>query len=224
LDDHVYEILVANARKVRLVYGEEYKTDRIDAEKLARLAWLDPELLSPIKLHGATYQSHLAILHSRDALVETRTKLVNQAWGPVRNIGARLLKCTAQSFNYKVAVYLSRELAPTLGAALETIASLTESIGEYDCRLEEVADKLYAERKLLQQIPRGGSADGLGVRPQLRRPVPFREKPAGRALKWRCRPGHLIEHRATCSWPTQNADGNVALREAGPSSYLRRPR
>ena len=32
-----HEVLVANARKVRLIYAEGRKTDRIDAEKLARL-------------------------------------------------------------------------------------------------------------------------------------------------------------------------------------------
>src|SRR5215208_1938942 len=26
-----------------------------------------------------------------------------------------------------------------------------------------------------------------------------------------------IEHRATCSWPTRSADGNVALRGVGPT-------
>lgn len=52
LEEQGHEVLVANARKVRLIYGEGRKTDKIDAEKLARLARLDPELLSPIKHRG----------------------------------------------------------------------------------------------------------------------------------------------------------------------------
>jgi transposase len=32
LGEHGHEVLVANARKVRLIYGEGRKTDRIDAE------------------------------------------------------------------------------------------------------------------------------------------------------------------------------------------------
>jgi transposase len=44
-----HEVLVANARKTRLIYAEGRKTDRIDAEKLARLARLDPKLLAPIE-------------------------------------------------------------------------------------------------------------------------------------------------------------------------------
>jgi transposase len=42
-----HEVLVANARKLRLIYAEGRKNDRLDAENLARLARLDPRLLSP---------------------------------------------------------------------------------------------------------------------------------------------------------------------------------
>ena len=161
LEDHGHEVLVANARKVRLIYGEGRKTDRIDAEKLARLARLDPKLLSPIKHRGETSQSHLALVHSRDALVGTRTKLVNHVRGTVKAFGGRLPKCTAQSFHHKVAEHLPRELAPALGPVLETIASLSERIREYDRRLEEVADELYPETKLLRQIHGVGALTAL---------------------------------------------------------------
>ena len=77
LEECGHEILVANARKVRLIYGEGHKNDKIDAEKLARLARVDPKLLSPIKHRGESSQAHLALLRSRDALVGARTKLVN---------------------------------------------------------------------------------------------------------------------------------------------------
>ena len=41
-----HEVLVANARKLRLIYADGGKNDRLDAENLARLARLDPRLLS----------------------------------------------------------------------------------------------------------------------------------------------------------------------------------
>lgn len=161
LEDHGHEVLVANARKVRLIYSEGHKTDRIDAEKLARLARLDPKLLSPIKHRGETSQSHLALLHSRDALVGTRTKLVNHVRGTVKAFGARLPKCTAQSFHNKVAEHLPQELAPALGPVLKTIASLSERIREYDRMLEDVANELYPETKLLRQIHGVGALTAL---------------------------------------------------------------
>jgi len=43
-----HDVLVANARKLRAIYHNPRKGDRVDAETLARLARLDPELLSPI--------------------------------------------------------------------------------------------------------------------------------------------------------------------------------
>jgi transposase len=52
LEECGHEVLVANARKTRLIYANKRKTDEIDAENLARLARLDPKLLYPLKHRG----------------------------------------------------------------------------------------------------------------------------------------------------------------------------
>jgi transposase len=44
---------VANARNVRLIGESRKKDDRLDAQTLARLARIDPELLYPVK-HRST--------------------------------------------------------------------------------------------------------------------------------------------------------------------------
>jgi transposase len=49
LEECGHEILVANARKLRLIYANKQKTDEVDAENLARLARVDPKLLHPLK-------------------------------------------------------------------------------------------------------------------------------------------------------------------------------
>ena len=54
-----HEVLVANAREVRLIYASKRKSDKVDAESLARLARVDPELLKPIQHRGPEAQSHL---------------------------------------------------------------------------------------------------------------------------------------------------------------------
>ncbi len=77
LEGRGHEVLVANARKLRLIYGEGQKSDRLDAENLARLARFDPRLLAPIKHRGEASQAHLALVRSREALVGTRTKLAD---------------------------------------------------------------------------------------------------------------------------------------------------
>ena len=74
LHDCGHEVLVANSRKTRLIYGDRRKTDKLDAKKLARLARVDPELLYPIDHRGEESQAHLAIIRSRDALVRARAR------------------------------------------------------------------------------------------------------------------------------------------------------
>jgi len=43
------EVIVANARQVKLISQSSRKDDRLDAETLARLARVDPQLLRPIR-------------------------------------------------------------------------------------------------------------------------------------------------------------------------------
>lgn len=46
-----HEVIIANSRKLRLIYENHSKSDRVDAEYLARLGRLDPGLLSPLVLN-----------------------------------------------------------------------------------------------------------------------------------------------------------------------------
>ena len=103
LEECGHEVLVANARKLRLIYSNKRKTDEIDAENLARLARLDPKLLYPLKHRGEDSQAHLAIIRSRQALVGCRTQLVNHVRGAVKSFGGRLPKCPARSFHNRAA-------------------------------------------------------------------------------------------------------------------------
>jgi transposase len=77
LEECGHEVLVANARKRRLIYSNKRKTDEVDAENLARVARVDPKLLYPLKHRGQEGQAHLALICSRQALVGCRTQLVN---------------------------------------------------------------------------------------------------------------------------------------------------
>jgi transposase len=94
LEECGHEVLVANARKIRLIYGSGRKSDKRDAEKLARLARLDPELLYPVEHRGAGSQAHLALVHSREALVPSRTQLINHVRGTVKSFGASRVRNT----------------------------------------------------------------------------------------------------------------------------------
>ena len=97
-----HEVLIANPPKTRLIYGQRRKTDKLDAEKLARLARADPELLYPVEHRGEDSQAHLAVIHSREALIRSRTQMINHVRGTVKSFGYRLPKCSAPSFHRKV--------------------------------------------------------------------------------------------------------------------------
>jgi len=152
-----HEVLVANPRKVQLIYTNKRKTDEIDAENLARLARLDPKLLYPLKHRGEESQAHLAIIRSREALVGTRTQLVNHVRGAVKSFGGRLPKCPARSFHNKAPDHIPEALWPALGPILETIGSLTQRIRDYERQLETIAKERYPETELLRQV------EGVGV-------------------------------------------------------------
>ena len=152
LEECGHEVLVANARKLRLIYANKRKTDEMDAENLARLARLDPKLLYPLKHRGQECQAHMAIVHSREALVGTRTQLVNHVRGTVKSFGARLPKCPARSFHKRAKEHIPEALLPALGPILEQIGSLTERIQKYDRKLEAISKEHYPETDLLRRV------------------------------------------------------------------------
>jgi transposase len=157
LEECGHEVLVANARKLRLIYANKRKTDEIDAENLARLARLDPKLLYPLRHRGEGSQAHLALIRSREALVSCRTQLVNHVRGAVKSFGARLPKCPARSFHKRAPQHIPEALWAALGPILETIGSLTQRIRDYERQLETVSKEHYPETELLRQV------EGIGV-------------------------------------------------------------
>jgi transposase len=161
LEECGHEVLVANARKTRLIYSNKRKTDQIDAENLARLARLDPRLLYPLKHRGEDAQAHMALIRSREALVDCRTQLVNHVRGAVKSFGHRLPKCPARSFHKRASEHIPEALLPALGPILEQIASLTERIRQYDRKLQTISKERYPETELLRQVEGIGTLTAL---------------------------------------------------------------
>ena len=112
-----HEVIVANARKVRLIGESRKKDDRLDAQTLARLARIDPELLYPVKHRSAQAQADLMMIRARAGLVRARTGLVNTARGLAKSYGERLRGCNVRNMNPEKAEGLS----PELQAALEPL-------------------------------------------------------------------------------------------------------
>jgi transposase len=85
-----YEVIVANPRRVRLIAENDSKSDGFDAELLARLGRVDPQLLHPIVHRGEQAQRDLVLLRARDGFVRARTQLINQVRGFSKSLGTRL--------------------------------------------------------------------------------------------------------------------------------------
>src|ERR1700684_4642376 len=87
LSDWGHEVVVANARTVRLIGESRKKDDGLDAQTLARLARIDPELLYPVKHRSVQAQADLMMIRARAGLVRARTGLVNSARGVGKSDG-----------------------------------------------------------------------------------------------------------------------------------------
>jgi len=64
-----HEVIVANVRELRAISHSDRKSDQVDAEKLARYARLDPEILRPIAHRTVDQQEALTLIRARDLLV-----------------------------------------------------------------------------------------------------------------------------------------------------------
>jgi transposase len=145
-----HEVIVANARQVRLIHQGQRKNDALDAEKLARLARLDVKLLSPVRHRSEQAQAALSVLRSRDQLVRARTELINHVRGVSKSYGARIAKCTSEGFVRRVE---QAELPESLRAAvtplLSALAALNQQIKDYERMIEQMAQHTEEVQPLL---------------------------------------------------------------------------
>lgn len=151
-----HEVIVANPRKLRLIYENDRKRDRADAEYLARVGRMDPELLAPVNHRGEQVQADRALFRARDQLVRIRTRLISHVRGSVKSWGKRLPSCSTMAFPGKVSEEIPEPLRPGLGPVVEQIDELNGRIRRFDDEIERLSAERYPETELLQQV------DGVG--------------------------------------------------------------
>jgi transposase len=170
-----HEVIVAHARNVRLIGESRRKDDRLDARTLARLARIDPQLLSPVQHRSAQAQADLTVIRARAGLVRARTALVNTVRSLAKSYGERLRGCNVRNMDPEKAEGLSPELQAALGPLLATIASLSEGIGEYNERIEALAEESYPAVAQLKQVKGVGTLIALTFLLTLDDPHRFRK-------------------------------------------------
>ena len=160
LGEFGHEVIVANPRRLRLIYGSDSKNDRADAAYLARVGKFDPSLLGPLAHRSVGNQCDRALIRSREALVRTRATLINHTRGLVKSFGERLPRCSTRAFAKKIEPLLPEPLRPALGP-VSMIAALTAEIRGLDQKIEALARENYPETTLLSQVPGVGSLTAL---------------------------------------------------------------
>jgi len=178
LEERGHEVLVANPRRVRLIAEGHDKSDRVDAETLARLGRADPKLLHPIRHRGAQAQEDRALLTVRDGLVRARVLLVNQARGIAKSLGRRLPRCTTEGFARCLRRAGALGRFPGLEALVEAVEALNVQIRRLEADIEAVSGSRYPETRQLRQVSGVGALTALSFVLTIEDPGRFRRSRA----------------------------------------------
>ena len=162
LEENGCSCLVANARKLRAIYTNVRKCDQLDARMLAKLARVDPELLSPIRHCTEDHQRHRLAITLRDSLVRQRVATINSVRFSLKSMGIRLPGGATSAFANKC----RKEVEDTIIlAAIEPSLKVLDEMGQQiralDKQIARTAAESHPQTKLLEQIPGVGPITSL---------------------------------------------------------------
>ena len=150
-------VAVAHPGKLRLIYGDKRKNDRVDAQKLAKLLLLD--MVPRVHVPHVDVRAWRSLITLRQRVLQQLVRAKNQVRGVLREhdlAGPRWLWSKKQ-----LAWLASLPLHPVarlkLDLAVEELTSLTAKIKRLEAELQRYADRHPAVR-LLMTIP------GVGIR------------------------------------------------------------
>jgi transposase len=147
-----HEVIVANVRELRAISHSDRKSDRVDAEKLARYARLDPKILRPVSNRTVAQQEALTLIRARNVIVRLRTAAVNAVRGLAKPCGYRLPASSTLCFAKRCMAALPPGLAQALGPVLEQIATMTVKIKHYDRLIKQLTETEYTETQALIKV------------------------------------------------------------------------
>lgn len=145
-----HRVVVANARKVPLIYKNKRKNNKVDAEVLARLLRVDESLLHPIEHRDERSQANLALLRTRDLMMGARTKLINHVRGSSKQFGIQLPKCSAEAFVKRCRPVLPEVVRESLEPVMDYIENMSRQILAYDKKVAEMIKQDPTAQQLMQ--------------------------------------------------------------------------
>jgi transposase len=146
-------VVVAHPGNLRLIFRSKRKNDRVDAEKLAKLLYLDE--VPPVYVPSIEIRSWRRLIEHRCRLVRERARVKNGLRAVLRNHGIVAPKrlWTRQGLRWLVSVDVGPKL-DTLqrDLQLERLEAVTRMIERVEQTLDEVA-RAHPGVELLRTIP-----------------------------------------------------------------------
>lgn len=155
LKEQGHRVLVANPRKVHAIYKNVRKSDRNDAELLARLARSDEKLLSPVEHVSEDMQRDLLQIKLRDNLVRQRVDIISSVRFTLKSLGITLPSPNSESFARHARRTLGKEHSDMLALiepSLRVLDGMTEQIRNLEKSIAAMAAEKYPESEFLSQV------------------------------------------------------------------------
>lgn len=157
-----HEVIVADAKRLKLLWDTKSKDDKRDALLLAQIAARCPEFLSPVEPRSLESEQNRAMLRMREALVRARVKLINCLRGVLASFGEKLPAASSEAFAHKAKPVIPTELRAEAWPVLLTIEQLTAEIKVYDKQVRKLCEGRYGEAtRRLTSVPGVGPLTAL---------------------------------------------------------------
>ena len=147
-----FQVHVADPRRVQLISKDPRKTDRRDAEMLARIESGMPEVMGFVHHRSEQAQADLALIRVRDQLVQSRTSQVQCARSLCKSFGLRLPSASTRGFTKRVRELVPADLRPAIDILLDHLEVLSAVIKKLERQIQEVAEDRYPEIEVLRQV------------------------------------------------------------------------
>jgi hypothetical protein len=206
LEDCGHDVLIANPRRVGLISKNDSKDDRTDAEVLARVRRVDPKLLAPLDRREKQAQLDIALLRARDALVRTRTLLINHLRGAAKPVRGWLPACSAEASERGRSRTSRRNGALRSPSMLAPLGKDTD-LGRCGLGLAVLPPRLWITGEVYEPL-RNATEEAKAA-----------EQPERSGEAWRS--GSSIGRRATSLMQSHVPGGRRSLRRAIPAGLAR---
>lgn len=146
-------VVVAHPGKVRLIFRSKRKSDRVDAEKLAKLLYLDE--VPPVHVPAEATRSWRQMIEYRRKLIDKRTRCKNGLRTLLRGLGIASVRnlWTRKGLAWLASLTLPTELA---ACQRDLLLEELEQFNRQVSRVTDVLDRLGVSRPevgLLRTIP-----------------------------------------------------------------------